>query len=99
MNTEELTIVMDTLRSLGDDGKTAFIWWLVFDKLIPAIGGIVAVCVITFGLGRPAMSAFRSENYVRDLRDRFRIGTPGYVSDSELRQLKQRIDKLIRDDE
>lgn len=95
MNTEELTILMDTLRSLGADGKTAFIWWLVFDKLIPAIGWVIAVCVMTFGLGRPAMSVFRCENYLRDLRDRLGIGSPGYMTDSEMRLLKQHIDKLM----
>ena len=95
MNSEELTILMDTLRELGGDGKAAFVWWLVFDKLIPAIGWVASVCILIFGLGRPMLGIVRSENYLRNLRDRLNIGSPGYVSDSELRQLQQRIDKLM----
>ena len=29
MNTEELKIIMDALVSLGEAGKSGFIWWLV----------------------------------------------------------------------
>lgn len=95
MNTEELTLLMDTLRELGGDGKAAFIWWLVFDKLIPAIGWIIAICILVFGLGRPLISAFVSENYLRSLRDRLGIGCPGHISAGELRELQQRIDRLM----
>lgn len=95
MNADELTILMDTLRELGGDGKTAFIWWLVFDKLLPVVGWITAACILIFGLGRPLLGTLRSESYLRSLRDRLHIGSPGYVSDSELRQLQQSIDELI----
>lgn len=95
MNADELTILMDTLRELGGDGKAAFIWWLVFDKLLPVVGWVLSLVIIAFAIVRPLMGLYNSENYLRSLRDRLRIGSPGHISPAEMRELQQKIDTLM----
>jgi hypothetical protein len=95
MNSEELTLLMDTLRELGDGGKAAFIWWLVFDKLLPVIGWVTSLAIIALVIVRPLITLHSSDAYLRSLRDRLRIGTVGYLSPRELRELQQRIDELM----
>lgn len=99
MNAEELTILMDTLRELGGDGKTAFIWWLVFDKLLPVIGWITAVAILVFGLARPMFVLVTAESFMRNLRDRLNIGSPGHLTASEMKDVQRRIDKLLGDNQ
>ena len=94
MGTDELQMVMDTLKSLGEDGKAAFIWWLVFDKAIPAFVGIVALCV--FGYVATHFSrVFNCYSYMCTVRDRLNIGSSGTMYSSEYTQVVQAIDKLI----
>jgi len=37
MNTEQLQMVINAIQTLGIEGKSAFIWWLVLDKLTPVV--------------------------------------------------------------
>jgi len=34
---EELKAILETVAALGGGAKSMFIWWLVLDKLIPAV--------------------------------------------------------------
>lgn len=37
MNQAELDAIVKTIITLGSQGKEAFIWWLVFDKVLPIL--------------------------------------------------------------
>ena len=52
MNTEELKLILETIASLGDSGKAAFIWWLIIKHLVPAVLLFTAVCTGLFVLYR-----------------------------------------------
>jgi len=98
MNIEELKMVMDTVAQLGESGKAAFIWWLVLDKLTPAIAWLVCAG-LAFLLGRRAMGLFISgpSAYFRSLRVRLRIGSSGELTDFEIKQIQERINQILED--
>lgn len=35
MSTNELALLIEIVRDVSESGKTAFIWWIVGDKVLP----------------------------------------------------------------
>jgi hypothetical protein len=96
MNIEELTLVMDTLRQLGGDGKEAFIWWLMFDKVLPIIAWLTALAILMVPI-RWMLASMHGTSYLCSLRDRLDIGSPGHLNMSELTQVQRVVDKALRE--
>lgn len=46
MSTNELALLIEIVRNISESGKTAFIWWIIGDKLIPAF-----VTFLIFAMG------------------------------------------------
>lgn len=104
MTAEELTLVMTTLQTLGEDGKAAFVWWLVFDKLMPVLGWMATLGVAAFIAKMVITACVRSatpdphsprETHLRVLRDRMGIGAPGSLTEVEFMAMIVRIDELM----
>lgn len=88
-NLEEIKAIADILMSIGAEAKSAFIWWLVFDKLLP-----VFAWLISLGAGLVfAFYAIRTTPRLTQLRDAMGVGSPGTLLDSEYLQML----KWIRD--
>ena len=53
METEQLKLILETLRTLGEAGKEGFLWWLLLDKgptiicsiLVPSVIGLAILAV------------------------------------------------------
>lgn len=45
MSTEQLKMILDAMRSLGEGGSEAFIWWLLADKVFPYMAGASIVAM------------------------------------------------------
>ena len=58
MNTEQLKMIIDALQSMGAQGKDAFIWWLVLDKL-PSFFSVIALFCTFIVIARMTFSHLR----------------------------------------
>lgn len=45
MDTEQLRMILDTLATMGAEGKSAFVWWLVIDNATPVV--VVSIIAAT----------------------------------------------------
>ena len=59
MDTEQLKMVLDALAAMGEGGKEAFIYWLVFTELTTPVAWIAIIAVLTFG-------ALRALRHIRE---------------------------------
>lgn len=83
---EELRLILQTLTALGESGKEAFMWWLIADKVIPAILGMTAIIVAGALIHRYVIQAEDVKRLVELYRNA--IGdTAYYLSDNEYRDL------------
>lgn len=55
MNTEQLKMLLDALHGIGVEGKDAFVWWLVADKVVGPIAWLctfAGLCYIALRIVR-----------------------------------------------
>lgn len=98
MNADELKLIMDAISTLGDQGKTAFIAWLIFDKLIPALCGLVASWVVGWVVLRIAqtyVAANASDAAMRRIRTLLMPRESGYLSLTEIATIEQTVHELV----
>lgn len=84
---EELKLILQTMSSLGGEAKEAFIWWLVFDKLVPAVcflTGLLAALWITLKI----VMVCSYERELQLIRDAMGVGSRGPVVLEELRAME-----------
>ena len=84
---EELKLVLEALTTLGAAGKEAFIWWLVFDKLIPATVALVAIVLCANAVFR--LISAMSDNQGARLRDLMGVGSSGPMIKSEWKEMAE----------
>ena len=89
MEIEQLKLILETLQGVGHEaGNLAVLYlWLKFG------GGIFTNLCMLVGVGGAAYLIYRgvsmaqrhdaSDTFFRDMRDQLRIGSGGYLSDSE----------------
>lgn len=94
MNTEQLKMILDALQSMGVTGQSAFIWWLVIDKLVPSLVALFAISCAAFLLIR-VVSLHSANSYLAALRDRMGIGSPGPLYQSEFDEVRKRVETLM----
>lgn len=98
MNMDELKLITDTIQQLGEHGTTAFIWWIVFDKLVPAVLWAVGSCVFMYLCWRitvVCVAANKAVNAIYVLRRVFNIGG-GYMTPYEIDAVVERALELHR---
>ena len=98
MNMDELKLITDTIQQLGDHGTTAFIWWIVVDKLIPAVLWAVGSCAFMYLCWRVTLvcaAANASVNAIYTLRRTFGLGG-GYMTSYEVDAVVERALELHR---
>ena len=86
---EELKVVMAALAQLGAAGKEAFIWWLVFDKLLYVVGWLAGLWMV----GQAAWRLSSIGSSTEKLRDAMGVGCSGPVVGSELKAMFDWIEK------
>lgn len=93
MNTEQIQLVVNAIQTLGIEGKSAFIWWLVLDKLPGFIVWLVFISVIAF-LCSKLLNTLSGESNFAKVRDLLGVGTPGPVCASDAREVFREIKRL-----
>ena len=94
MDTEQLKMILDTLRTMGEAGQSAFIWWLVMDKALPVVGWLVTFAGILW-LSCRVMSKVSVERLGGQVRDMLGVGSPGVVTPSEAHETLRRVRELM----
>ena len=69
MDVDQLRMILDTVKDLGEAGKSAFLWWLVLEKspailcsiLIPASFGFIAWAIYKYHKACGAYRVFAQE--------------------------------------
>ena len=95
MNIEQLQLILNTLQNMGVEGKSAFLWWLAFDKALPVIGWLLTFLGFMWIVGRITATVVANA-CMRELRDEMRIGSPGFLTDNESRAVMRKVQELMR---
>lgn len=84
-NLEEIKAITDLLMGIGAEAKSAFIWWLIFDKLLPILTWLITLITGLYFINLMVQPGRR----LAELRDAMGIGLPGVVLDREYRDMLQ----------
>lgn len=79
MNTEQLQIIVNAIQQLGEDGKVAFIWWLVLDNL-PGVLGWMCTLVTIYFIVRHIVLAQAASNEIAEVCRRLDMESTAYLS-------------------
>ncbi len=101
MDIEQLRLVLETLKDVGHEaGSLATLWlWLKFGgsilhTLLVSAGIAVAGFFIYKGV-MAASGAAGSEAFIKEMRDRLGVGSPGILPDGERNVTQQRLREMI----
>ena len=84
-NLEEIKAITDLLMGIGAEAKSAFIWWLVFDKLLPVLTWLTTLITGLYFI----KSLVDPTSKLKALRDAMGVGIPGIFMESEYREMLQ----------
>lgn len=101
MNIEEMKMVLETINNttgLAKDFGTTWVWLhyglKVFDSLL-AVACILGVVYVIYRLVVYTNGGGDKERFMRQCRDRLRIGSHGYMTDGEWVELRMKLTELI----
>lgn len=94
---EELKLVVEALTGLGAQAKEAFIWWLVFDKLIPPVMFLAFTVTLAWTVLKVIRQASErpSEEFIKWARDELRTGVPGPLTDVERARTVEALRRIV----
>jgi len=92
---EQLKMVIELIQQLGVQGKEAFIWWLVLDKVLPVLAWLLTLVTVGFTVIKVIRMVSGEEDRLRSIRDALRVGSSGCFTDYEYREIMRKIDDLM----
>ena len=101
MNIEELKLVLETINTttgLAKDIGTVWIWLHYTFKLLDGLLVIGCIWGVAYAIYRMVVfcnGGEEDESFMRQCRDRLRIGSPGSLTDSERRDTQIKLMQLI----
>jgi hypothetical protein len=95
MNAETLKQIIDLLATLGVQGKEAFVWYLMVDKVLPALLWFGVAVGLFFVAQQIIRACNNDDKKLREIRDTLRVGAPGFYSEEEHRAVVRRIRELL----
>jgi hypothetical protein len=78
MEIEQLKMVIELIQQLGVQGKEAFIWWLVLDKVLPVLGWLLTLVAFGYTALKIIGLVSGKEAQLRSIRDALGVGCSGY---------------------
>lgn len=101
MNIDELKMILETINSttgLAKDFGTTWIWlhygFKVFDMLVLLLV-VAVICYVIYRCVLAINGGGDQERFLRQCRDRLRIGSPGGMTDGEWVELRMKLTELI----
>lgn len=94
MDTEQLKMILETLRTMGAAGQDAFVWWLLLDKALP-----IAAWLVTFAgllwLALHLIQRIGVGGVGEQVRDLLGVGSPGPMTGGEARETMRRVREMV----
>ena len=90
MGIEELKIVMETFQQMGETGKDAFIWYMIFKYAMMYLMWLILLPATLFAVYKVILKCSGSDNRemaLRRMRDDLNVGSSGHLTDAELSTL------------
>lgn len=94
---KELEMILAAVAQLGEAGKEAFIWWLVMDKGLSFVAAIALISSIVL-VAKAALAARGHTNDLKRIRNTLGIGCAGYLTETEITRIHERIADLLKKD-
>ena len=94
MNTEQLTMILDTLLTMGAAGQEAFIWWLLLEKALPLLVWLATFAGIMW-LAWHLIQRIGVAGLGEQVRDIVGVGSPGPMLPCEARDTLRRVRELV----
>jgi hypothetical protein len=97
MDTAQLQLILDALKTATEAGADAFVWWLVLDKAVPVVCWLITLPILIFAAVKIIRTLQSSGDAVLcEFRDMLGIGTPGALYSGERIQVIAEVRELIR---
>lgn len=94
IDTTMIRLITGATTHLGDSAKDAFLVWVILDKILPFVIGLIAIILI-FILIKKLIASMSHEAILCKWRDDLWVGSPGHLDSREKALLIRRIDELI----
>lgn len=94
MDIEQLKLVVEAISQLGIQGKEAFIWWLLFDKMLPVICWLTTLVFVGVCIFKLVRLLHGNEGKLMDIRDMLEVGSPGFFTEEEFGSVVREIRRL-----
>ena len=88
---EELKVIVELISQLGEQGKEAFIWWVVMDKGSGLVCLFVLIGFLVY-LTSLINKFVSSQNKLMELRDLMEVGS-GCWADFEFDRMKRWVER------
>lgn len=102
MDIESLRLFSELIATLSADAKTMLIWWVALKHVLPTVLTFTAVMVIALVVYKLVSELRQSElrqsdmaEEFKSIRDALRVGSPGSLTHSEIRETAARVRMLI----
>jgi hypothetical protein len=92
---EQLKLILETLATMGESGKDAFIWWLVLDKVLPVFGWIVTFSGFIF-IALRVINMSSNLQKLEELRDALGVGSYGSITNWEIDETLKKAMQIVK---
>lgn len=94
MDTEQLKMILDVLRTASEAGQSAFVWWLVLDKVLPVVAWLITFAGLLW-LAHRVIQQCIVTRLGEQVRDMLGIGSPGPMLRREADETLRRVRELM----
>lgn len=93
MDIEQIKLIVDLIKDLGVQGKEGLIWWLMIKEVLPVIAWSSFGFTLITLLYRLSKSFTRDSDLI-EIRSVLFPRLSGYLTDKEVADIKQKINRL-----
>lgn len=93
MNIEEIKLITDTITTLGVQGKEAFIWWLLLNKVLPFTGWVFAACLGYKTINHIVTAATCEQHVRRFFKKATGCNAPYFIEEEHILQIEEKLNK------
>ena len=97
MDIENLKLILETVKGVSGNAQTVAILWIVLDKVLPNIVGLIVFVGLLWKIPIFVHSIIRPVVLFKSFRDALGIGRSGYLMESDIDDTAKKIMELIKE--
>lgn len=94
MDMQQMQLVMDMILKMGELGGNAFYAWLILDKVIPMLTGLL-ICWGFYLIAVKLIGFIPRNDFLIELRTLLKIGSSGHITTSESMEIVREVKNLM----